>query len=170
MDEYNIRAQILYPNVAVFDAKTILSVADTELRLACIQAYNDFLVDFAAEAPGRFIPVTGLPFWDLDLTLAEIERCAALGHKGIVFTQDPSYFGLPQLTDRHWDRMWRSAEEKGCRSTSTSPRVTWIRSTSAIPTTACTPTTRRWACRSSWPTRRRSPSSSPVASATASPS
>jgi uncharacterized protein len=113
MDEYNIRAQILYPNVAVFDAKTILSVADTELRLACIQAYNDFLVDFAAEQPGRYIPVTGLPFWDLDLTLAEIERCAARGHKGIVFTQDPSYFGLPTLTDRHWSPMFRSAEEKG---------------------------------------------------------
>ena len=79
----------------MFDAKTILAMADTELRLACIQAYNDFLVDFAAEQPGRFIPVTGLPFWDLDATLAEIERCAALGHKGIVFTQDPAYFGLP---------------------------------------------------------------------------
>src|SRR5580765_4744830 len=91
MDEYNVRAQILYPNVAVFDAKTILTMADAELRLACIQAYNDFLVDFAAEQPGRFIPVTGLPFWDLDLTLAEIERCATLGHKGIVFTQDPAY-------------------------------------------------------------------------------
>ena len=47
------------------------------------------------------------------MTLAEIERCAGIGHKGIVFTQDPAYFGLPQLTDRHWDPMWRSAEEKG---------------------------------------------------------
>ena len=113
MDRYNIQSQILYPNVAVFDAKTILAMDDTELQLACIQAYNDFLVDFGNEAPGRFIPVAALPFWDLDLTLAEIERCAAMGHKGIVFTQDPSYFGLPELTDRFWDPMWGSAQEKG---------------------------------------------------------
>ena len=30
-----------------------------------------------------------------------------------MFTQDPSYFGLPQLTDRYWDPMWASAQEKG---------------------------------------------------------
>ena len=113
MDAYGVRSQILYPNVAVFDAKSIVNMGDTALQLACIQAYNDFLVDFANEAPGRFIPATGLPFWDLDATLAEIERCAANGHKGIVFTQDPSYFGLPPLTDRYWDPMWASAQEKG---------------------------------------------------------
>ena len=58
-------------------------------------------------------PSSGLPFWDLAATLAEIERCAANGHKGIVFTQDPSYFGLPQLTDRYWDPMWASARGEG---------------------------------------------------------
>jgi predicted TIM-barrel fold metal-dependent hydrolase len=113
MDTYGVQSQILYPNVAVFDAKSIVGMGDTALQLACIQAYNDFLVDFGNEQPGRFIAVSGLPFWDLAATLAEIERCAANGHKGIVFTQDPSYFGLPQLTDRYWDPMWASAEEKG---------------------------------------------------------
>ena len=113
MDSYGIKSQILYPNVAVFDARSIVNMGDPALQLACIQAYNDFLVDFGAEQPGRFIPVAALPFWDLDVTLAEIERCAGIGHKGIVFTQDPGYFGLPELTDRFWDPMWRSAEEKG---------------------------------------------------------
>ena len=97
----------------MFDAKSIVNMGDPTLQLACIQAYNDFLVDFGAEQPGRFVPVAALPFWDLDATLAEIERCAGTGHKGIVFTQDPGYFGLPELTDRYWDPMWRSAEEKG---------------------------------------------------------
>ncbi|HUF99261.1 MAG TPA: amidohydrolase family protein [Ilumatobacter sp.] len=113
MDRYNVRSQVLYPNVAVFDANSILAMDDTDLQLGCIQAYNDFLVDFGNEAPGRYVAVAALPFWDLDLTLAEIERTAAMGHKGIVFTQDPSYFGLPQLTDRYWDPMWASAQEKG---------------------------------------------------------
>jgi uncharacterized protein len=112
MDEYGIQSQILYPNVAVFSAKSIVSMNEPELQLACIQAYNDFQSDWSSVAPNRLIPVTSLPFWDLDATLAEIERCAGKGHKGIVFTQDPGYFGLPALTDRHWDPMWASAQEK----------------------------------------------------------
>ncbi|HEY1278132.1 MAG TPA: amidohydrolase family protein [Acidimicrobiales bacterium] len=113
MDEYGIHAQVLYPNVAVFNAKSIVGMKDPELQLACVRAYNDFLVDWSSVAPDRYVPVAALPFWDLALTLDEIERCAAIGHKGVIFTQDPSYFGLPMLTDRHWDPMWRSAEEKG---------------------------------------------------------
>ena len=113
MDEYGIHAQVLYPNVAVFDARTILAMNEPELQLSLIRAYNDYLTDLAAFAPGRYIPASSLPFWDLDETLAEIDRCAAHGHKGIVFTQDPSFFGLPELTDRYWDPMWASAQEKG---------------------------------------------------------
>jgi predicted TIM-barrel fold metal-dependent hydrolase len=113
MDRYGIRSQVLYPNVAVFDAKTILSMNEPELQLSLIRAYNDFLTEWTIIAPGRYIAVASLPFWDLDATLAEIERCAANGHQGIVFTQDPGYFGLPVLTDRYWDPMWASAQEKG---------------------------------------------------------
>jgi predicted TIM-barrel fold metal-dependent hydrolase len=112
MDRYNVRSQVLYPNVAVFGAKSIVGMEDTALQLACIQAYNDFLIDFASEAPGRYVPVAALPFWDLDASLAEVERCATTGHKGIIFTQDPSAFGLPELTDRRWDPLWATAQEK----------------------------------------------------------
>ena len=112
--------------------------------------------------------MTTLPFWDLDATLAEIERCAANGHKGIVFTQDPGYFGLPGLTDRYWDPMWASAQEKGLPVNFHIASGDMDLMTPATPRTACTPTTRRWACRSSWPTPAPSPSSSAVGSAIAS--
>ena len=113
MDSYGIQAQVLYPNVALFDATTIVGLEDVALRLECIRAYNDFQVEWGSVAPGRFVATTTLPFWDLDTTLAEMERCAELGHRGIVFTQDPAHFGLPGLTDRHWDPMWASAQDKG---------------------------------------------------------
>jgi uncharacterized protein len=113
MDSYGIQAQVLYPNVALFDASTIVGMNDAALRLECIRAYNDFQVEWGSAAPDRFVATTTLPFWDMDATLAEIDRCAARGHRGIVFTQDPAHFGLPGLTDRHWDRMWASAQEKG---------------------------------------------------------
>lgn len=113
MDRYGIQAQLLYPNVAVFDAKSIVSMKEPELQLDLFRAYNDFQSDFASVAPDRYLPVTGVPFWDLEATLRELDRTAALGHRSMAFTQDPSFYGLPKLTDRHWDPMWASAQEKG---------------------------------------------------------
>jgi predicted TIM-barrel fold metal-dependent hydrolase len=112
MDRLGIDVQILYPNVAIFNVATLMAMDDPTLQLACIAAYNDFQVDWCDTVPGRYVAITALPFWDLDLTLAEMERCAARGHRGIAFTQNPAAFCLPKLTDRYWDPMWASAEEK----------------------------------------------------------
>ena len=111
MDAYGIQTQLLYPNVSMFQSARMQSTTDAELRLLMVQAYNDFQSDFCNAAPGRFVAITSLPFWDLDETLAEIDRCTAAGHRGINFTQDPTAFGLPALADRHWDPMWASVSE-----------------------------------------------------------
>ncbi|GAA2403049.1 amidohydrolase family protein [Actinomadura vinacea] len=113
MDQYGIQAQVLYPNVALFDARRLLEMDDEELQLGCIRAYNDYQVEWGSDAPGRFVAMASLPFWDLQATLAEMTRVRELGHRGIIFTQDPAAFGLPQLTDRHWDPMWAAAQEMG---------------------------------------------------------
>jgi uncharacterized protein len=113
MDEYGIHAQVLYPNVALFSSKLLQSVGDPAVMLGYITAYNDWQTEWSSAAPDRLLPMTSLPYWDLDATLAEIGRCANAGHRGVVFTQDPSYFGLPALTDRHWDPMWALAQERG---------------------------------------------------------
>lgn len=112
MDDYGIHAQILYPNVAVFSQKTLQSNGSNDLQLECVRAYNDYLTEWAQFAPGRYVPVGILPFWDMEATIAEVERVAAAGHKGLVFTQNPAAFGLPVLTDPYWDRLWASAQEK----------------------------------------------------------
>src|SRR5207302_4861836 len=88
MDEYGIHAQILYPNVAIFSANRLLAMHEPQLQLDCVRAYNDFQSDFSSAAPDRFLPMACLPFWDLAETLKELERCAAMGHRGIVFSQD----------------------------------------------------------------------------------
>lgn len=110
MDEYGIYAQILYPNVAGFGAGRFSSL-DPQLALLLLQAYNDFLTDWSSADPKRFIPVMAVPFWDIDLSIAEMTRCAAMGHRGMVFSQAPEFFGQPKLSDPHWDRLWAAAEE-----------------------------------------------------------
>jgi predicted TIM-barrel fold metal-dependent hydrolase len=69
------------------------------------------LLDWISPAPERFIPIMAIPYWDLDAAIAEIERGAALGHKGVLFTGEPQEYGLPYLGDRHWDRLWAAAAD-----------------------------------------------------------
>src|SRR5436189_249134 len=65
MDEYGIYAQVLYPNVSGFGAGKFLGLGDKELMLLCVQAYKDWLTEWASIAPNRLIPQCALPFWDL---------------------------------------------------------------------------------------------------------
>jgi uncharacterized protein len=114
MTEYGIHAAVLYPNVPGFGAGKFSNVAghDGELALEMLKAYNDFLIDeYYSIAPDRYIPVMALPFWDIDASIAEMARCKALGHRGLIFSQQPDLYHCPRLADRHWDRLWAAAQE-----------------------------------------------------------
>ena len=111
MDEYGIHAQIVYPNVAGFGGGRFANPTDADLNLLLIQAYNDYLSDLHTESGGRLIPVMGLPFWDIDLCIEEMARCRAAGHRGVIMSQQPDYFGQPTLSDPSWDRLWAAAQE-----------------------------------------------------------
>ena len=113
MDRYGIHAQVLYPNVGLFNTAVLKGGNDPELAISYVRAYNDYQTEWCSEAPDRLVPVTSLPFWDLEATLAEMERCASAGHRGVIFSQEPAAFGLPPLVDPHWDRLWAKAQELG---------------------------------------------------------
>src|SRR6478752_2751171 len=65
MDEYGIHAQVLYPNVAMFNSAMLQSVEDQEIMLSFVRAYNDWQTEWSSAAPDRLLPMTSLPFWDL---------------------------------------------------------------------------------------------------------
>jgi predicted TIM-barrel fold metal-dependent hydrolase len=113
MDEYGIWAQVIYPNVGGFGAGNFISLTDEELRIECVRAYNDFLIDWCSTDLKRFIPIMAMPFWDVNLCVKEIERCAKNGHKGILMTNQPYVWGFPRITERHWDPMWNIAQDLG---------------------------------------------------------
>jgi predicted TIM-barrel fold metal-dependent hydrolase len=113
LDEEGIFAQILYPNVGGFGSGRFLKLGQPELMLECVRAYNDFLVDWTSVAPDRLIAVTALPFWDVRESVREIERCAARGHRGVLFGSRPECFGQPLLADPYWDPIWAAAQDAG---------------------------------------------------------
>jgi uncharacterized protein len=110
MDEYGIWAQVLYPNLIGFEAPLFMQL-DPEISLACTRAYNDFISEFASADPKRLIPITMLPFWDLEASVAEMERCRAMGHRGVLFANRYEMIGLPPFYHRHWDPILAAAQD-----------------------------------------------------------
>jgi predicted TIM-barrel fold metal-dependent hydrolase len=113
LDEEGIHAQVLYPNVGGFGNGYFSTLSDTEFAMSLVRAYNDFLTDWCSVAPDRLIAVTALPFWDVDLAVAELQRCVANGHRAVNFCNQPQDFGQPPLPHAHWDPVWAAAQEAG---------------------------------------------------------
>lgn len=113
LDSIGVWAQALYPNVAGFGNQSFLQLDDAELQLACVRAYNDFLVEWCSADSRRLLPIMATPFWDVDAAVVEVERGAAAGHRGVLFTGEPQHFGLPHLGDAHWDPFWSTVQECG---------------------------------------------------------
>jgi predicted TIM-barrel fold metal-dependent hydrolase len=113
MDEHGLTMQILYPNVLGFTGSFVMNINDTELRNFCVSAYNDGAADLQQESNGRLLPQAVLPIWDVDLAVAELIRShEKLGLSGIVLTDSPESWGLPTLSEPHWDPLWSAAQER----------------------------------------------------------
>jgi predicted TIM-barrel fold metal-dependent hydrolase len=113
MDEYGMYAQVIYPNVGGFGSGRFMAMKEPALQLECVQAYNDFLTEWCSVDPKRLLPITALPFWDVEASVAEINRCFKMGHRGVIFTNEPDFYGQPMLSDPHWDPVWAAAQDLG---------------------------------------------------------
>jgi predicted TIM-barrel fold metal-dependent hydrolase len=82
---------------------------DKELALACYQVYNDWIAEFQAYAPERFICNGTLPNTGIDDAMAELERCVDMGLRTVQLESYPSgSFSDPSPDD---DRFWAKAVE-----------------------------------------------------------
>lgn len=114
MDEDGVTAQLLFPTFPRFSGSRFLAAKDKDLALACIRAYNDWMLDeWCAAHPDRFIPQVLTPLWDPALAAQEMERTAAKGARSVAFTENPAPLGLPSFPTGHWDPVFAAAEETG---------------------------------------------------------
>ncbi len=111
LDSIGVWAQAMYPNVAGFGNQQFLALKDPELMLACVRAYNDFLIEWCGADARRLLAISATPFWDVDAAVDEARRCAELGHRGILFTGEPQRYDLPYLGDEHWDPFWAAVQD-----------------------------------------------------------
>jgi predicted TIM-barrel fold metal-dependent hydrolase len=97
MDRDGIQALVLYPNFSRAFVGMWLTdngpggaqKLDSELALACIQAYNDHIADFCTADAKRLIPAGIAPMESVETAVAEIRRMAAKGVRSGLIPPEP---------------------------------------------------------------------------------
>jgi len=122
-------AEVLYSSLGI----VIFGMKDVELQQACLRVYNDWLAEFCSHAPNRLL---GIGLYSLASLpdVAEIERCAKMGLKGILILATDSIDS--SYSDERFDPLWRIASETGMPISLHKPLVSGMPMTPAMPTAA----------------------------------
>jgi len=112
MDEDGIECAVLYPILAGFSGERFGAISDPDLELACVQAYNDWLIEEWPSASPRFIPQCIVPLWPVEATVKEIARAVRIGHRGVIFPAVPMHFrNQPHINGPEYDPIWATCQE-----------------------------------------------------------
>lgn len=111
MDADGVDYSVLYPTVGGA-GDTFARLTDPDLELACVQAYNDWLIDEWAAVSERFIPQCLVPVWPIETAVAEIRRAAARGHRGAIYPAVPMELrDVPHVNEPDYDPLWAVCAE-----------------------------------------------------------
>jgi predicted TIM-barrel fold metal-dependent hydrolase len=117
MDANHTERSMCFPNALPrFCGQTFYEGSDRGLGLACVRAYNDWMIEeWCGDSGGRLIPLCLVPLWDPALAGDEVRRNAARGCTAITFSELPSNLGLPSIHDqgRYWDPLFQACDETG---------------------------------------------------------
>ena len=108
MDADGIHAQLLYPSVSEEGARMFGD--DRALQLACVRAYNEWLLEFCAVAPDRLFGHAVIPATGVADAVAELEWALAKGYRGVLVSTFPSGRVEPSRDD---DPFWARVQEAG---------------------------------------------------------
>ncbi len=104
-------AEILFPNKGL----SIWATPDADFSHAMCRAYNEWAWEEFADCNDRLAPMACIAPAALDKAIAEIQRCAALGFKGLSLPAKP-VFGPPDVDDlnynlREMEPLWDCIDE-----------------------------------------------------------
>ena len=103
-----------FPTFPRFCGQTFMETPDHDLGLACVKAYNDWMVEeWCAPSGGVNIPLCIMPMWDRELAVQEIQRNADRGVRAFCFTELPDRLGLPSIHKPDWDPVFQVCNDTG---------------------------------------------------------
>ena len=114
MDVDGVDYSVLYPTVAGLAGERFGILEDGDLELACVQAYNDWLIDEWTVVSPRLVPQCIVPIWPMERTVAEIKRAVGRGHRGVIYPASPMELrDVPHINEPAYDPLWSICQELG---------------------------------------------------------
>jgi predicted TIM-barrel fold metal-dependent hydrolase len=114
MDVSWVEASMCFPTFPRFCGQTFYEGKDKDVGMACVQAYNDWMVEeWCGDSGGRLIPLGIIPLWDVEAAAAEVRRNAARGVRAVCFSELPFHLGLPTIHSGHWDPFFAACADTG---------------------------------------------------------
>ena len=105
MDVNHVDKSLSFPTFPRYCGQTFTEIDDRDLGLACVQAYNDWMIEeWCGDSDGRLIPLNIIPLWDVELAAAEVRRNAARREPRSVLQRDPS---APRIAEHLHRRVGR---------------------------------------------------------------
>jgi predicted TIM-barrel fold metal-dependent hydrolase len=110
----HVDLHVLFPSYTLIMARAQADAKggpDRGFHLAFVEAYNNFVSDFCAFAPDRFIGLAIMPLTGIDDVMAELSRVGQLpGIRGVAPLNWPGGGSNPGADD---ERFWSALEELG---------------------------------------------------------
>lgn len=102
-----IAAEILYPTVGM----VLCNHPDVEYKQACMEAYNRWLAEYCAGAPGRVFGLGQTAVSSVSGAVEDLQRMKQAGFVGVMMPGEP---GTPfDYDDPQFDPLWEAAVDLG---------------------------------------------------------
>src|SRR4051794_8835539 len=112
MDLNHVEASLCFPTFPRFCGQVFAERSDKELALACVRAYNDWMVEeWAGDSGGRLVPLCIVPLWDAQLAADEVLRNAARGVRAVAFSELPGKLDLPTIHSGEWEPFFAACND-----------------------------------------------------------
>jgi predicted TIM-barrel fold metal-dependent hydrolase len=113
MDLDGTLAAVNYPSGLVgFCGRRFFEMRDHELGLACLRAYNDWILEgWTGAYPDRMIPAQMAWLPDPEVAAADVRANAARGFKAVSFSENPEKLGFPSIYSDVWDPFFAACVE-----------------------------------------------------------
>jgi uncharacterized protein len=127
LDVDQIDYSVLYPTVAGLAGEVFGRIKNPALESACVQAYNDWLIEEWSGFSPRFVPQCIVPIWPMELAVEEIKRAVGRGHKGVIYPASPMELrDVPHINEAAYDPLWAICQNLNvpiCFHAGASPKI-----------------------------------------------
>jgi predicted TIM-barrel fold metal-dependent hydrolase len=106
-DEWGVDAGVVFPTIGILP----FPCDDPGLASAYCRAYNTWQAEFSQGTRGRVLPIAHLNLRDPGEAVRELDRCLALGFRGVFVAPEPVDGVRPG--EARFDPVWRRCAEAG---------------------------------------------------------